>query len=735
MAGRLKRRSSIGFGNRRDSLITAPDPGTPEMFTQDDDEERRVRNLQRRQAKNLEAGVTSSDSPAMERAGSSNRRSIGGISGLTAAQLAEHYNNCIKLSAENKISTKNAFNLQLIDYMATMIKKKESDMNNFQVAAGTLDASTKIYAYRVDSVYGDTLKIAGGLGQAGKQDQGELGQGEGGDEAAEDGEANPDQPKKKRRTKKSATVEKNLKNINVNKFELEFDVDPLFKKTSSQFDSGSGGNQFVATLQVRDDTCELLLDSDKVLERVNTGATPVKESPFGSHSEVTGFDFGRLDATHVCPTFADFNFKWSLDNDSQEEDEYLNRLNESISASQDERNASRMDSNENAFDAFAVPEHGDDDGMADHDHDGDQGVDDMERTEWSERAVGHTAAAQRPGFTASLPMTSADMLSVLTTAPLEYSYFDHGKLGAWAGPKHWKFKPISKPATEEGEKTKAKKKKDIHQINYDDYDGNTSDNEEYKEMCDKLKVMLTVPKKSVKLVEKTMKGWNRDKNTLPEDLHYSGHELVRLKTVDRMVIQNKTNTDQGTRVEVEDYNYENAADREGFCPDLDDQDAYGDAVEDNLDTMTETLANETEDQEVPDLTMGGELYTGDNLVAAPKLVDKAALQIGYAKTAKKVDMKRLKVVAWDILNKASIQDKENRSASPEKQVDKDNKEDEGTQFSKLYKIIKQPSKIGRTMADNLSVPLAFIALLHLCNEENLSLKPSDNMEDFTISMP
>ena len=32
--------------------------------------------------------------------------------------------------------------------MASMIKKKESDMSNFQVAAGTLDASTKIYAYR-----------------------------------------------------------------------------------------------------------------------------------------------------------------------------------------------------------------------------------------------------------------------------------------------------------------------------------------------------------------------------------------------------------------------------------------------------------------------------------------------------------------------------------------------------------------------------------------------------------
>merc|ERR1719318_1536904 len=84
--------------------------------------------------------------------------------------------------------------------------------------------------------------------------------------------------------------------------------------------------------------------------------------------------------------------------------------------------------------------------MADHDMDpGDE----MDRTEWSERAVGHAAqGGSRPGFTASLPMTTADMLSVLTTAPLEYSYFDHGKLGAWAGPKHWKFKPMSKVVRE-----------------------------------------------------------------------------------------------------------------------------------------------------------------------------------------------------------------------------------------------------------------------------------------------
>jgi len=249
-------------------------------------------------------------------------------------------------------------------------------------------------------------------------------------------------------------------------------------------------------------------------------------------------------------------------------------------------------------------------------------------------------------------------------------------------------------------------------------------------LMDKLKVLLTLPKKSVKLVEKTMKGWNREKNTLPEDLHYSGHELVRLKTVDRMVIQNKAQ-DQQTRVDVDDYNYDNAADQEGYCPDVDDADAYG--GDDNMDTMTQTvLDNDTGDQEVPDITtMSSELFSGDNLVSAPKLVDKAALQIGYAKTAKKVDMKKLKVVAWNILN----QEKENRSASPEKQLDKEEREGDGTQFSSLYKTLKHPSKIGRTMSENLSVPLAFIALLHLCNEQNLALTPSDDMEDFTISMP
>ena len=91
----------------------------------------------------------------------------------TQAELADMYTNCMKLSAENKISVKNAFQLKLIDYMAEMMKtKKKSEMDNFQSASCALDASTKIYAYRVDSVHSDTLKLAGGVGDTNKENEG-----------------------------------------------------------------------------------------------------------------------------------------------------------------------------------------------------------------------------------------------------------------------------------------------------------------------------------------------------------------------------------------------------------------------------------------------------------------------------------------------------------------------------------------------------------------------------------
>lgn len=77
------------------------------------------------------------------------------------------YKNCIKLAAENKISQKNTWSLNLIDHMADLVKpSEEGRTTNFQHASCTLDAGIKIYSYRVDSVHSEAFKVLGGLSRS-----------------------------------------------------------------------------------------------------------------------------------------------------------------------------------------------------------------------------------------------------------------------------------------------------------------------------------------------------------------------------------------------------------------------------------------------------------------------------------------------------------------------------------------------------------------------------------------
>jgi len=699
---RLKRRSSVAFAADRNG---GSENAREEVV--DEEAERRARNLQRKQAQ----AAVQLDSPAVTNEKTS-RRSVSGISGLTATQLADHYNSCIKLSAENKISTKNAFNLQLIDYMATMIKKKESNLNNFQVAAGTLDASTKIYACRVDAVYGETMKMATGLGNTQKPDDTVAEQDDDGMVQDEDG--NKAAKKVRRKIKKSDAVEKNLKNINCGKFDLAFDVDPLFKKTSSQLDGATGGNQFVYTLAIRDESQDLMLDPDKEVAMSNDNRT----------REAASDDFtieiprlSCLEENQICPSFSQFSFTtWSLEADGND-DEY-NKLNQSISASQEERQKAQEE-DEHAFDAFAVPEPVDD---GDHHDAGFEPDYDDDISEFSERAVGQHAiqGLAAKGFTTNLPMTTSDMLSVLTSTPLEYSYFDQGKLGAWAGPKHWKFKPMKPILTEEV--VKGKKKKEISSIQFDEFDDEES-------LLTKMDTIFKDPKKTITLTEKTMKSWNRDKNTLPEDHHYSGHELVRLKVCDQIVVVSRKSQAETEVDDVEDYDYNNAADAADYCPDVEDDDYGGDPdqAEDNIDNSF--------DGDMMTARFDGDY--ADGMVDAPKMVDKNALQIGYAKTAKKVDMKRIKNVTWEILTHSVNDEKENVGASPDKVTKETNYPKktgkvEEMNFSEVFHELKLPAKLPSKMTEGLTVPLALLALLHLCNEQGLELEQDTGLQDFKI---
>ena len=79
-------------------------------------------------------------------------------------------------------------------------------------------------------------------------------------------------------------------------------------------------------------------------------------------------------------------------------------------------------------------------------------------------------------------------------------------------------------------------------------------------------------------------------------------------------------------------------------------------------------------------------FLGEFLVSAPNRVEK--ISIGYAKQAKKMDMKRLKAVEWSILQTSCIeQDKENDTDNVNEAEKKKNNEtgvESSTSFSHLY---------------------------------------------------
>lgn len=62
-----------------------------------------------------------------------------------------------------KISKDNAWTVSIIDTWSKLIKKHHKTLQNFQIAGSTLEASTRVYSLRVDSVYNDVIRMSSEL--------------------------------------------------------------------------------------------------------------------------------------------------------------------------------------------------------------------------------------------------------------------------------------------------------------------------------------------------------------------------------------------------------------------------------------------------------------------------------------------------------------------------------------------------------------------------------------------
>ncbi|EAS02428.3 condensin complex subunit 2 (macronuclear) [Tetrahymena thermophila SB210] len=167
---------------------------------------------------------------------------------------------------KNKINKENAFEIPLPDVknMSDFAKVSEA---SWQKLSSSIDSGSKIYGYRVDSLHQESFKMLSGLIRSefinkdedhhGKQEQ--------------DSEdlINKEREKIFKKNKKinESTIEKNLSNITLNKYDIQFEVDPLFCKTSEKFDDSSSKGILLNNIKI-DSNLKLLIDSENFVHNL-----------------------------------------------------------------------------------------------------------------------------------------------------------------------------------------------------------------------------------------------------------------------------------------------------------------------------------------------------------------------------------------------------------------------------------------------------------------------------------
>ncbi|KAG1673430.1 hypothetical protein FOA52_002195 [Chlamydomonas sp. UWO 241] len=132
------------------ACLLLPMRGQSGVLTPNNDRDERLGMRRQSQAKALRKSVGGAGMAAGGGAGA------GGRGGMSAEDLRTLYDRVIKLAAENKINKNNAWDIDVIYHMPSIIKGEHAagaQHFNFQRASCGLAAGVDIYSKRVDSVY------------------------------------------------------------------------------------------------------------------------------------------------------------------------------------------------------------------------------------------------------------------------------------------------------------------------------------------------------------------------------------------------------------------------------------------------------------------------------------------------------------------------------------------------------------------------------------------------------
>eukprot|EP01094_Clydonella_sp_ATCC50884_P017870 TRINITY_DN3199_c0_g1_i1.p1 TRINITY_DN3199_c0_g1~~TRINITY_DN3199_c0_g1_i1.p1 ORF type:complete len:760 (+),score=164.03 TRINITY_DN3199_c0_g1_i1:217-2280(+) len=651
----------------------------------------------------------------------------------SSSELSDIYQNCIKLSAQGKISVKNTWNLPLIGQLNKVLdvqkgsatatpeasknisngKKKSKEearhqksMCNFQMASCTLEASVKIYSTRVDSVHSETYKVMGGLSRTNADEK-----------PAGDSDDAPTGRKERTRSTKvmdaANTLESNPSNLNSKNTDVQFDVKctQLFQKTSAAFDEGGARGLLLNQIGISD-SCHLLFESDARLDQVPQDVSSSETVSSNLIAEL--LDFEDISDTKICPSFSHFEFSgWSPDQPIGLDASEVNEAAELAPRAMDDSMLPAMDEDD-------IPDLPDFDFCPD-DYDGPVGDGETEMGEYllpDANSGGSVASVDMGGASNRM---AADMVNrILSSEGDDFSYFNDKLLKQnWAGPSHWKLQKSS--TTAPGHSTAASKRAKKQERTYIDF--------EAEDDTDYAKAFERPPRGGgTRLTETTLKRLASVSNELPDDVQYDITNMTRLfcKPHCRVRVRAASPDEEGAYHRVEWYDYQNDNDTTNFCHKQEDPVAHDDddgfdmgdfefdthAFEDEASPSAEAIIDEA--AKVPDV--GGD--DGIELITAPEKVE--ALTIKYDKVAKKVDVRNLKQSIWTEL----VQTTGGENATPNSKAKNASKPDDRMQdvksFTEVLNVL--PRSLPQKQRENVSVPFAFICLLHLANEKGLDIQ-------------
>ncbi|KAJ8515716.1 hypothetical protein ONZ45_g6881 [Pleurotus djamor] len=666
------------------------------------------------------------------------------------------YEEWMKLATDNKINAANSWKFMLIDYFHDMSLLRNTDDNsiNFQRASCTLDGCVKVWTSRVDSVGTETGKLLSNLANEGQID-----------EEDEEGEPGPDgEPvkKKKKTSRPEATLAKTAQQLKCKKPDLDFAVDPLFKKTCADFDEGGAQGLLMNHLSlglgsrgalrvIFDASDSMGVEEEELAEEpvdeidlsaLRSKHLPVPRTPEAYKLPPLAFlpDADILEDKEIAPSLADFSFSKSTGFDID------------TSLFQD-------DSQDGDDDDFAAPDRFGDGGMdldgeapgAEDFFQGPQAInddyypaegDDYGGDNASNGSVGpegSQGAAPYVPFDPRKVPNQRDLVMAMTEGDGEggmMDYFDQNFNKNWAGPEHWKMRKVIRrgDADANGKTTKARReKKEAFKIDFlapAEKSIAALTKELFAPAVGRAGINLPGhgPKKGKK---KSKEGTKRDDHRLPDDMHFSSTQLVTLflkpkfalKMRGRRVKYNQDNgeVDQNTWAQGardgdggEDIDQNPLPFNTQFFGDDDDGPGFGD--DDGFDAGIGSFAG-------AEVDMDGE----QDLLAATQGQSRRVKPefVKYAKRAKRVDVKKLKENIWKGLD---IVTSTTGDADQEHNMDVDDapKPTDPTDARQFSSVISnlQRSYPPEKMRD-ISTSFCFICLLHLANEEGLRLESTD----------